>query len=95
MAADLAALYQRKLDNLARIGLMLTEAIANPTQAAIDALAAASEGSGLVMPKIDTSVDGESYSWGAFQAQFEQMFADCRKMLIRLQGPSWTYSTGR
>lgn len=85
--ANPADTLQRVYDNYARIWLMVTETIANPTQANIDALTSAAEGAGVVRPKPTYSLDSESYDWTGYQAQIGKIMADVRTQMIRAAGP--------
>lgn len=79
---------QRTYDNYCRIWLMLTETVlTSPTQANVDALTAAAEGAGILSPKPDYSLDGESYSWAAYQQALEQIMAGLRKQMVFAAGP--------
>jgi 1,2-phenylacetyl-CoA epoxidase catalytic subunit len=95
--ANPADTLQRVYDNYSRIWLMLTEIIANPNanQQAIDTLTATAQGLGVVRPKIDYSLDGESYNWTAYQAQLENIMAGVRRQMVFANGPFEIHSVGR
>lgn len=95
--ANPADTLQRVYDNYARIWLMLTEIIANPNanQAAIDTLTSEAENLGVVRPKIDYSLDGETYNWTAYQAQLENIMAGVRRQMIFANGPFEVRSVAR
>ena len=86
--ANPADTLQRALDNYARIFLLVTEVVANPTQAAIDALLSAAEGAGVVRPKVTVGIDGRSYDWAGYQAQLGKIMSDLRTQIIFFQGPA-------
>ena len=85
--ATLADTLQRALDNYGRIWLRLTEVIANPTQANVDALVGQAEATGVVVPQVTQSVDGESYDWTGYQQALGKIMADLRQQIIWAQGP--------
>jgi hypothetical protein len=85
--ANPADSLSRAFNNYARIYVLVTELISNPTQANIDTLLSTAEGAGLVRPKPTYSLDGESYNWESYQAQIIKIMADLRTMIIRLGGP--------
>lgn len=85
--ANPADTLQRVYDNYARIWLLVTEVIANPTQANIDTLTSTAEGLGVVRPKPTYSLDGESYNWGEYQQQLGEIMANVRKQMVFAGGP--------
>ena len=86
--ASLADTLQRTLDNYGRIWLLLTEVVANPTQANIDTLVGTAEGLGVVTPKPTYSLDGESYDWAGYQEKLDGIMQGVRRQLIFALGPA-------
>ena len=86
--ANAADTLQRAYDNYARLWLMCTEIIASgSSQTAIDALTSAAEGSGIPAPKINSSVDGDSYDWVGYQSMLGKIMTDLRQQMIMAAGP--------
>lgn len=77
---DLDRLVRAK-SNYTRILLALTEVIANPTQATIDALVAAESTAGIVRPKPTASADGVSYDWTGYQQMVINQIEVLRKQI--------------
>jgi len=94
VAADRAAAIGRVIDNLCRIMVMVTEQIANPTQANIDAIVAAASASNICTPKPDISVDGESYNWSSYLQTLGGILEQLRKVEAMMSGPFEIRSRG-
>lgn len=91
MAADAA--LQRAYDNYARILVLCTEAIANPTtQEAIDAVISAASTSNIVQPQLTHSKDGETYNWTEYQTFLVQQLTALRALMQVSSGP-WEIRT--
>lgn len=90
----------RAIDNYSRILVMVTEIVAgtavgqNPTQAQLDAVVSAASTSGVLAPRIDYSVDGESYQWTAYQEFIGRQIEQLHKVQVLLAGPFEERSTG-
>lgn len=67
MAASVLENLQRAKESYSQILVLLTQVIATPTQANIDAVVQAIDRAGLVRPKVTYSLDGESYAWTEYQ----------------------------
>lgn len=76
--------FQRAYDNYSRILVLVTEAIANPTQSNIDAIVTAAQTNNLVLPKPTTTEDGATYNWMEFQ-QFIITQMKTLKQLIQME----------
>jgi len=94
VAADRAAAIGRVIDNLCRIMVMVTEQIANPTQANIDAIVAAASAANIVTPRLDYSVDGESYNWSSYLQTLGSLLEQLRKVEALLSSPFEIRSRG-
>lgn len=92
--ANNADTLQRVYDNYCRIFVMVTEVIANPTQANIDLLTSAAEGASVIQPKINYSLDGETYDWLGYQQALGEIMANVRKQMVFAAGPFWVQSQG-
>lgn len=83
----------RAITNYTRILVMVTEIVAataagqNPTQAQVDAVVSAAGTAGVMGPKPDASVDGESYQWGAYQEMIGRQLEQLMKVRAMLAGP--------
>lgn len=67
--------YQRRLairDKIEQLLFLVGIVLANPTQAAVDAVITAAADAQPLVPKPDYSLDGESYSWGAYHTSLLQ-----------------------
>ena len=91
---DRVAACNRIIDNFLRAQLACQEVIANPTQAAIDAAVTAGATTGLIQFKIDTSIDGEQYSWTAWQQFIADSIEKWLKNASLLSGPFEVRSRG-
>ena len=65
-ASNLQALQTIK-SNYLQILIVLTQVIATPTQANIDAAILAIDRSGVMRPKVNFGLDGETYDWTGYQ----------------------------
>ena len=81
----LAAL-ERARENAARILLLVQEQIANPSQAAVDAIVAQAKDSNLVA-KPTYGLDGESYNWESYQESLLRQIDRLTDLINRLSGP--------
>lgn len=77
----------RIIDNYLMLLLMVTETIANPTRANIDAVVAAASTSGLIQPQITYSVDGETYNWTEYQTMLTDQLGKLVALKGKLSGP--------
>ena len=83
----------RAITNYTRILVMVTELVAanppgqNPTQAQVDNLVAAANNLGVLMPQIDSSVNGKSYNWAAYQEMLGRQIEQLTKVRAILAGP--------
>ena len=93
MATDLSRLQQVK-SNYARILILLTEVIANPTQANIDAIIDAAGSASIVSPKPTYSADGVSYDWTGYQSFIIQQYEQLMKLIALESGPYEIRSVG-
>lgn len=87
MAVDRTGNVSRAIDNYTRILVFLTEVIANPTQANVDAVVAAAGTDSLLAFRLDHSLDGESYNWVAYAEHVTKQIDILRKMEVALSGP--------
>ena len=95
MAVTSGQRIRRARDNYERILVAVTEVVAYPTQANIDTAIAAAGTDALVRFKLDYSVDGESYSWTAYQTFLVDQIDKLRLLEIKLDGPFEVRSIGR
>lgn len=72
--------------NYSQLLVLAQMVIANPTQSNIDAAVLASQGTQLVA-KLDYSLDGESYSWAAYQTMVLNMMQGLKKQIALESGP--------
>lgn len=85
--SDVAAALRAALANYARISVLVTVAVANPSQANIDAVVNGAQQAGLVVPRPTQSLDGESYDWNGYQRQITQIMAELKQQLVFALGP--------
>ena len=102
MAYNAVAALQMVQDNLVRLLIVVTQAVSNPGQSAIDAVTAAyntaaqnGTAAGFVVPKPDYSVDGESYQWSAYRVAIEKSILDVQKLIVVLGGNFIVRSRGQ
>lgn len=86
---------EKAIENYARILVLLTEVVANPTKAGIDSIVSAASSSGIMTPKVTNSVDGESYSWGEYQSFIVDKLTQLQQVQQRLSGPFWVTNYAR
>lgn len=77
---------ERAKQNCARLILQVQEVIANPTQANIDAIVAAADGTGLLVPKPSYSLDGESYDWPGYVDRLLETMDKLQALIVKLAG---------
>ncbi len=98
MSANNTAAIQQAIDDICRILVLVHQAIANPTQASMDAIIAtygASSAQGLI-PKPDTSQGGVSTGWVAYRKSLEESLVSLQKLLTILgPGAFWVRSHTR
>ena len=92
MATNNVAGLQRAYDNYVRLLVMLTEVIANPTRANVDAVIASADASGVLAPKPTWTLDGETYDWLGYQTMIMDKLA-ALKSLIQLEGGPYEVRT--
>jgi hypothetical protein len=85
---------QRAYANYARLLLLVTEQIANPTAAGVDAIVAAAQAGGLLTPKPTVTVDGESYDWVGYQTFLIQQMEALKRLIALESGPYEVRSYG-
>jgi hypothetical protein len=73
--------------NYARILVLVTQAVANPTGANIDAVTQAAETSGIVTPKPSYTKDGQNILWMEYQQFILTSMVDLEKAIQRATGP--------
>lgn len=87
-----AQALQRSYDNMARILVLCTQVVLNPTRANIDAAIGAADAASIIRPKPTTSIDGESWDWTGYQQMLmSQMQA--LKTLIQMENGPWEIRT--
>lgn len=89
---------QRAYDNYCRIWLLVTEIVAGggaPTQAQVDALTSATEGTGAIRPKITVTEDGATYNWTEYQQALNEIMTGVRQQMVYAGGPFEVRSRGR
>lgn len=93
MPASVKTKLERIRENYLNILLLLTQVVADPkSRTNIDALFAAADGAGLPRPMVDNSVDGESYSWTAYQQMLIDKLDTINLLIQRAEGP-WDVRT--
>ena len=93
MASSRVQRLTRARDNYEYILVLLTQAIAEPTnRAAIDAVIAAADNLGLPRPMIDNSADGISQSWTSYQQMVSAQIKALDELIQRAEGP-WEVRT--
>lgn len=85
--ATSATRIARVRENYERLLIACCEVIANPTQAAVDALVDAGSTSGLLNFSLDHSLDGESYNWVGYQTFLIDQIEKLKALETRLAGP--------
>lgn len=81
---------QAAKQNISQLLVLVTLAAANPTPANIDAaVTAISSGTfaGNLVLKPDTSVDGESYQWAAYQESLTRQLASINDLIQKESSP--------
>ncbi len=86
----LQAAYQ----NYARLMLLCTQVIAQPTQANVDATLTAAAQNNIVRPKPTSSVDGESYDWTGYQTFLITQMKNLKELIAIESGPYQIESYG-
>lgn len=82
---------QAAKQNVSQLLVLVTLAVQNPTQANIDAAVTAINSgayAGAMVPKPDYSLDGESYSWAAYQETLTRQMAALND-LIQKESLPW------
>lgn len=95
MAINRAAAFATAVDNYTRLLLLVTQVIASPTQANVDAVVAAADGSGIIRPKPTYSADGESWDWTGYQNMLIGQFQTLLQTEQRIGGPFEVQIFGR
>ncbi len=75
----------RLRDNVADIMLLVTQVIATPDRASLDALYAAVDAAGVLIPRPTYSVDGQSYQWESYLATLDKLQETLSKRIQALQ----------
>jgi hypothetical protein len=86
-ASQRQAMVGRIIDNYLRLQLLVTEVIANPTQANVDAVVTADGTGSRLKFRLDHSLDGESYNWTGYQEFLARQIEHYRKLETQLAGP--------
>lgn len=102
MAVNNVQSLQMVQDNLVRLLILVTQVVANPTQAAIDAITAAYQTAaatgaavGVVVARPNYSLDGESYQWDSYRASLEKSIEMVQRLIVLLGGNYLIRSRGR
>jgi hypothetical protein len=80
--------------NYARLLVLVTEAVANPTQANVDAITTALATTGKLTAKPTYSMDGKSYDWAGYQRMLLDQIAALDEAIVRSEGPWEIVSRG-
>jgi hypothetical protein len=73
--------------NYTQILVLVTQVVANPTQANIDAAVAETDRLGVVGPKPTYSADGENYDWTGYQQFVLNQMETLERAIQRAGGP--------
>jgi hypothetical protein len=85
---------QQAYANYTQILLLVTQVIANPTQAGIDAALSAARSANVVRPKLTYGLDGESYDWTGYQTFITNQLLMLKKTIAIESGPYQVESYG-
>lgn len=85
MASDRVGRLTAARDSYERILVQLTLVVANPTQANVDLAVALLDGSGFLREKPDTSIDGESIPWAAYQEMVLRQIDTLDRLIQRVK----------
>jgi hypothetical protein len=94
MTVNNVAALQRAQDNCCRLLLLVQEVIATPTQSNIDAVVAAGEGTGSLVPQPSYGLDGETYDWPGYQESLLRQIDRLQSLIIKLGGTFLQRSQG-
>lgn len=90
-------------DNLVRLLLLVTIQCNNPSQANLDAISTAynaaqtagTAAAGIVIPKPNYSLDGESYSWDSYRQGLEKSVTEVQRLIVMMGGNFLLRSQGQ
>jgi hypothetical protein len=80
--------------NYARILVLVTQQIASPSQANVDAIAAGASTAGILQPKPTYNVDGENVLWMEYQTMIIDKMLELEQAIQRASGPFEVRSRG-
>ena len=87
MAATAAELLIATRDNYARILLLCTATVDNPTAANVDALTTAAASDVNLRAKVTYTVDGQNVNWMEFQQFLIDKLEQLQKLIVLFGGP--------
>jgi hypothetical protein len=94
MVVNNVAALQRAQDNCCRLLLLVQEVIATPTQSNIDAVVAAGEGTGSLVPQPNYNLDDETYDWPGYQESLLRQIERLQSLILMLGGTFLERSQG-
>lgn len=95
MAVDRVANISRAIDNYTRILVLVSEVIANPTQANVDSVVAAAGTSSTLNLLVNHTLDGQNYDFVGYQDFLMRAIEQLRKIEATISGPFEVRSRGR
>lgn len=93
--ATTTAVLQAAYDNYARLLLLCTEAIANPTRARVDAVLELADSARVMRPKLTYTAGNRTVDWTGYQTFLVNQMAQVQKLITQAAGPFEVNSRGR